>query len=197
MKIKIPNILTIGRIIIVPIFVLSFFIPGTIGDLVPFFLFVLASFTDFLDGLLARLYKEESKLGELLDPIADKILVAAALVLLVMNGIIKNYEVIAAIVILTREILISGLREFLAKKKEKSLPVSRLSKFKTFIQMLSIALLLTGDTGNKIINFQDYNAQTIGIVLLWVAAFLTIYTGYDYLRKGIDSAISDDEKNSL
>ncbi len=194
MKIKIPNILTIGRIIIVPIFVLSFFIPGIVGDLVPFFLFVLASFTDFLDGLLARLYKEESKLGELLDPIADKILVAAALVLLVMNGIIKNYEVIAAIVILTREILISGLREFLAARKELSVPVSSLSKFKTFIQMLSIAMLLTGETGNKIINFQDYNAQTIGIVLLWIAAFLTIYTGYDYLRKGIDSAINDDKK---
>ena len=196
MKIKIPNILTIGRIIIVPIFVLSFFIPGVMGDLVPFFLFIIASFTDFLDGLLARLYKEESKLGELLDPIADKILVAAALVLLVMNGIIKNYEVIAAIVILTREILISGLREFLAKRKDASVPVSSLSKFKTFIQMFSIAMLLTGETGNKIINFQDYNAQTIGIVLLWIAAFLTIYTGYDYLRKGIDSAISDDKKNN-
>ena len=194
MKIKIPNILTIGRIIIVPIFVLSFFIPGIVGDLVPFFLFILASFTDFLDGLLARLYKEESKLGELLDPIADKILVAAALVLLIMNGIIKNYEVISAIVILTREILISGLREFLAKRKEASLPVSSLAKFKTFIQMLSIAMLLTGETGNKIINFQDYNAQTIGIILLWISAFLTLYTGYDYLRKGIDSAISDDEK---
>ena len=194
MKIKIPNILTIGRLIIVPIFVLSFYIPGIVGDLVPFFLFVLASFTDFLDGLIARLYKEESKLGELLDPIADKILVAAALVLLVMNGIIKNYEVIAAIVILTREILISGLREYLAKRKESSLPVSSLSKFKTFIQMLSIAMLLTGETGNKIINFQDYNAETIGIILLWLAAFLTIYTGYDYLRKGIGSAISDDEK---
>ena len=193
MRFKIPNILTIGRLIIVPIFVLSFFIPGIVGDLVPFFLFVLASFTDFLDGWLARLYKEESKLGELLDPIADKILVAAALVLLVMNGIIKNYEVIAAIVILTREILISGLREFLAKKKEQSVPVSSLSKFKTFIQMLSIAMLLTGETGNKIINFQDYNAQTIGIVLLWIAAFLTLYTGYDYLRKGIDSAMSDDK----
>ena len=186
--------LTIGRIIIVPIFVISFFIPGIVGDLVPFFLFVLASFTDYLDGFLARLYKEESKLGELLDPIADKILVAAALVLLVMNGIIKNYEVIAAIVILAREILISGLREFLAKSKGESVPVSSLSKFKTFIQMLSIAMLLTGETGNKIINFQDYNAQTIGIVLLWIAAFLTLYTGYDYLRKGIDSAISDDEK---
>ena len=192
---KIPNILTIGRIIIVPIFVISFYIPGIVGDLVPFFLFVLASFTDYLDGLLARLYKEESRLGELLDPIADKILVAAALVLLIMNGIIKNYEVIAAIVILTREILISGLREFLAKRKEATLPVSSLSKFKTFIQMFSIALLLTGETGNKIINFQDYNAQTIGIVLLWIAAFLTLYTGYDYLRKGIDSAINDDEKN--
>ena len=196
MKIKIPNILTIGRIIIVPIFVLSFYIPGVVGDLVPFFLFVLASFTDFLDGLLARLYKEESKLGELLDPIADKILVAAALVLLVMNGIIKNYEVVAAIVILTREILISGLREFLAKSKSESLPVSSLSKFKTLIQMLSIAMLLTGETGNKIINFQDYNAQTIGIVLLWIAAFLTLYTGYDYLRKGIDSAINDDEQKN-
>ena len=195
MNLKIPNILTIGRIIIVPIFVLSFYLPGIVGDLVPFFLLVIASFTDYLDGLLARLYKEESKLGELLDPIADKILVAAALVLLVMNGIIKNYEVIAAIVILTREILISGLREFLAKNKETSIPVSSLSKFKTLIQMLSIALLLTGDTGNKIINFQDYNAQTVGIILLWIAAFLTIYTGYDYLRKGIDSAINEDKNN--
>jgi CDP-diacylglycerol--glycerol-3-phosphate 3-phosphatidyltransferase/cardiolipin synthase len=190
MKIKIPNILTIGRIIIVPIFVLSFFIPGIVGDLVPFFLFILASFTDFLDGLLARLYKEESKLGELLDPIADKILVAAALVLLVMNGIIKNYEVIAAIIILTREILISGLREFLAKSAV-SMPVSNLAKFKTFIQMFSIAILLTGETGNKLINFQDYNAQTIGIIFLWLSAFLTLYTAYDYLVKGIDSAMND------
>ena len=191
---KIPNILTIGRIIIVPIFVLSFFILGVFGDLVPFFLFVIASFTDYLDGLLARLYKEESKLGELLDPIADKILVAAALVLLIMNGIIKNYEVIAAIVILTREILISGLREFLAKRSKNTVPVSSMSKFKTFIQMFSIALLLTGETGNKIINFQDYNAQTIGIILLWVAAFLTLYTGYIYFKKGIDSAIKEDNK---
>ena len=191
---KIPNILTIGRIIIVPIFVFSFYIPGIVGDLVPFFLFILASFTDFLDGLLARLYKEESKLGELLDPIADKILVASALILLVMNGIIKNYEVIAAIIILTREILISGLREFLAKKAV-SMPVSSLAKFKTFVQMFSIAILLTGETGNKIVNFQDYNAQTIGIIILWLSAFLTLYTGYDYLRKGIDHAISEDEKN--
>ena len=194
MKLKIPNILTIGRIIIVPIFVLTFFIPGFFGDLIPFFLFALASFTDYLDGLLARMFKEESKLGELLDPIADKILVAAALILLVMNGTIKNYEVIAAIIILTREILISGLREFLAKG-QITMQVTSLSKLKTFIQMTSIAILLTGDIGNKIINFQDYNAQTVGIILLWLSAFLTLYTGYDYLRKGIDHAISEDNKD--
>ena len=194
MNLKIPNILTIGRIIIVPVFVISFFLPGLYGDLIPFFLFVSASFTDFLDGLLARILKEESKLGELLDPIADKILVSAALILLVMNETIKNYEVIAAIIILTREILISGLREFLAKTKI-SIPVTNLAKFKTFLQMFSISILLTGDAGNKIINFEDYNAQTIGVILLWVSAFLTLYTGYSYVAKGIDHAISEDNKN--
>ncbi len=183
-----PNILTIGRIILVPVFVITFYIPGFLGDLIPFFIFLLASFTDFLDGVLARLYKEESKLGELLDPIADKIIVAAALVLLVMNDIIENYEVIAAIIILTREILISGLREFLAKA-QVSMPVTGLAKFKTFIQMCAIAILLTGESGNKVINFQDYNAHTIGIILLWLSAFLTLYTGYDYVKKGIDHAI--------
>ena len=190
MKLQIPNTLTIGRIILVPIFVISFYITGFLGDLIPFFIFVLASFTDFLDGLLARLYKEESKLGELLDPIADKIMVAAALVLLVMNNTISNYEVIAAIIILTREILISGLREFLAKS-QISMPVTGLAKFKTFIQMFSIALLLTGESGNKIINFQDYNAHTVGIILLWLSAFLTLYTGYDYVKKGIVHATDE------
>ena len=194
MRFKFPNYLTIGRIIIVPIFVFTFYLPGFYGDILPFALFVIASFTDFLDGLLARMFKEESKLGELLDPIADKIIVATALLLLVMDQTIRNYEVIAAIIILTREILISGLREFLAKGKIK-LPVSNLAKLKTFLQMFSISLLLLGDTGNKILNFQDYNAQTIGIILLWLSAFLTLYTGYEYLRKGIDHAISEDEKN--
>jgi len=194
MKFKIPNYLTIGRITIVPIFVFTFYLPGFYGDVIPFALFVIASFTDFLDGLLARMYKEESKLGELLDPIADKIIVATALILLVMDGTIKNYEVIAAIIILTREILISGLREFLAKGKI-NLPVSNLAKTKTFLQMFAISALLTGETGNKIINFQDYNAQTIGIILLWLSAFLTLYTGYEYLRKGIGHAISEDKKD--
>ncbi len=167
---KIPNILTIGRIIIVPFFVLAFYLPGFYGDLTACVLFVIASFTDFLDGMLARMMGEESKLGELLDPIADKIIVATALILLVMSGTIKHYEVIAAIIILTREILISGLREFLARGQIK-LPVTNLAKLKTFLQMVAIALLLTGETGNKILNFQDYNAQTIGIILLWLSAF--------------------------
>ena len=173
---------------------MTFYIPGFFGDLIPFFLFVFASFTDYLDGLLARLFKEESKLGELLDPIADKILIAAALILLVMNSTIKNYEVIAAIIILTREILISGLREFLAKGSI-IMQVTSLSKLKTFIQMISISILLTGESGNKVINFQDYNAQTIGIILLWFSAFLTLYTGYDYFRRSIDHAISEDKKD--
>jgi len=188
MKLKIPNILTIGRIVLVPVFILTFYLPGFLGDLIPFIIFLLASFTDFLDGLLARLYKEESKLGELLDPIADKIIVATALVLLVMNKTINNYEVIAAIIILTREILISGLREFLAKV-QVSMPVSGLAKFKTFIQMFAIAILLTGESGNKFFNFGDYNAHSIGIALLWLSAFFTLYTGYDYVKKGIDHAI--------
>ena len=191
---KIPNILTVGRILIVPFFVLAFYLPGSYGDLTALILFIVASFTDFLDGMLARLLGEESKLGELLDPIADKIIVATALILLVMDGTIKNYEVIAAIIILTREILISGLREFLAKGSVK-LPVSSLAKLKTVLQMVAIALLLSGETGNKIINFQDYNAQTIGIIFLWLSAALTLFTGYDYMRKGIDHAISEDNKD--
>jgi len=142
---------------------------------------------------LARMMGEESKLGELLDPIADKIIVATALILLVMSGTIRHYEVVAAIIILTREILISGLREFLARGQIK-LPVTNLAKLKTFLQMVAISLLLTGETGNKILNYQDYNAQTIGIILLWLSAFLTLYTGYEYLRKGIDHALSEDNK---
>ena len=187
MKLKIPNILTIGRIILVPIFIGTFYLPGALGNWIPFFIFVLASFTDFLDGLLARLYKEESKLGELLDPIADKIIVASALILLVMNDTIKEYEIIAAIIIMIREILISGLREFLAKVKV-NMPVTNLAKLKTFIQMFAIATLLTGESGNKIINFGNYDAHSIGIFLLWISAFLTVYTGYDYVRKGIHHA---------
>ena len=105
-----------------------------------------------------------------------------------MDNTIKDYGVIAAIIIMIREIIISGLREFLAKV-QIAVPVTKLAKYKTFIQMFSIAILLTGESGNKIINFGNYNAHSIGILLLWVAAFLTIYTGYDYVRKRIHHAL--------
>ena len=105
-----------------------------------------------------------------------------------MDNIINNYEVLAAIIILTREILISGLREFLARA-QVNMPVTKSARFKTFIQMFSIAILLTGESGNKLVNFGDYNAHSIGIILLWIAAFLTLYTGYDYVRKKIHHAI--------
>ena len=195
MKLKIPNILTIGRIILVPILILTFYLPGALGDWIPFFIFVLASFTDFLDGLLARLYKEESKLGELLDPIADKIIVATALALLIMDDSITGYEVVAAIIILTREILISGLREFLSKVRVV-IPVSKLAKTKTFLQMFSIGILLTGDSGNNIIDFEHFNAHSIGIVFLWLSSFLTLYTGFNYIMKGIEHIIEEDEKKN-
>ena len=178
MKLKIPNILTIGRIIIVPIFVITFFIPGFFGDLIPFFLFVIASFTDYIDGLLARLFKEESKLGELLDPIADKILVSAALILLVMNGTIKNYEVVAAVIILTREILVSGLRDFFAHSRE-TLLVTNLSKWKTLIQMFALGFLMVSN------NFETSLILNIGYLGLTIASVMTIHTGYIYFKKNL------------
>ena len=188
MKINISNILTIFRILVIPIIVACIYLKSPWYGWIAFILFCIASITDYFDGYLARIRNEVSNLGTFLDPIADKIIVATALVLLVMNDIIRNYEVIAAIIILTREILISGLREFLAKS-QVSMPVTGLAKFKTFIQMFAIAILLTGESGNRLINFQDYNAHTIGIILLWLSAFLTLYTGYDYVKKGIGHAI--------
>ena len=182
---NIPNILTISRLLCCPIWLLLFYFDLYIYSLLLIFY---SGISDFLDGFLARKFNATSIIGKALDPIADKIIVAAALVLLVMNDTIRNYEVIAAIIILTREILISGLREFLATAKI-SMPVTSLAKFKTFIQMFSISILLTGESGNQLVNFQDYNAHTIGIILLWLSAFLTLYTGYDYVKKGIDHVI--------
>ena len=178
---KIPNMLTIGRIIIVPFFVVAFYLPGFYGDLTAFALFVIASFTDFLDGMLARMLGEESKLGELLDPIADKIIVSVALLLLVHDKTINDLSLYASIIIISREILVSGLREFLAKL-QVSLPVSSLSKAKTFIQMFAISVLLSGDPGNQLL--LGYG-RDLGIISLWISAIITVYTGYRYLVKGL------------
>lgn len=182
---KIPNILTIGRLILVPFLVFTFYLPGSLGDWLSFSIFIFASFTDFLDGFFARLLKQQSKLGELLDPIADKIIVVTALILLVAEKQIQGQEVIAAIIIVCREILVSGLREYLAKFKLR-MPVSNMAKIKTFFQMVAISVLLTGPSGDKLLfNF----GSEIGIVLLWISAILTLITGYSYVKKGIDHAI--------
>ena len=179
---KIPNILTIGRILIAPILVVIYYFSGELSDWLSCIIFVIAAFTDYLDGFFARLYKQQSKFGELLDPIADKVLVATALALLIMSQTIKGPHVIAAIIIITREILVSGLREFLAKA-QIYIPVTNLSKSKTVIQMTAISILLAGNSGDKFLF--DYGIE-LGICLLWMSAILTLWTGYAYLRKGID-----------
>ncbi|ABQ60964.1 CDP-diacylglycerol-glycerol-3-phosphate 3-phosphatidyltransferase [Brucella ovis IntaBari-2006-46-332] len=182
---SLPNMLTYGRIIAVPLVVLCFFIEGRLesSDFARWTalgLFAIASITDFFDGYLARIWKQTSTIGRMLDPIADKLLVSAILLLLAADGTIAGWTLWAAIIILCREILVSGLREYLAKLKV-SVPVSRLAKWKTTAQMVALAFLLAGPAGDKIIPY----VTQIGIGLLWISAILTLYTGWDYFRAGL------------
>jgi cardiolipin synthase len=144
-------------------------------------IFIIAAITDFFDGYLARAWTQQSNLGRMLDPIADKLLVAAVLLALTRVGTISGYSLWGALVILCREILVSGLREFLAELRV-SVPVSQLAKWKTTIQMTALALLLAGPAGDSLMP----GITHIGTVLLWAAAILTLYTGYDYFKTGID-----------
>jgi cardiolipin synthase len=144
-------------------------------------IFALAAITDFFDGYLARAWAQQSNLGRMLDPIADKLLVAAVLLALTRVGTIAGYSLWAALVILCREILVSGLREFLAELRV-SVPVSQMAKWKTTIQMIALAFLLAGPAGDKLVG----GVTEVGIALLWAAAILTLYTGYDYFKAGID-----------
>ncbi|APX69241.1 MULTISPECIES: CDP-diacylglycerol--glycerol-3-phosphate 3-phosphatidyltransferase [unclassified Brucella] len=182
---SLPNMLTYGRIIAVPLVVLCFFIEGRLesSDFARWTalgLFAIASITDFFDGYLARIWKQTSTIGRMLDPIADKLLVSAILLLLAADGTIAGWTLWAAIIILCREILVSGLREYLAELKV-SVPVSRLAKWKTTAQMVALAFLLAGPAGDKIIPY----VTQIGIGLLWISALLTLYTGWDYFRAGL------------
>lgn len=181
---SIPNLLTYGRIVAVPLVVLCFFLEGKLqsSDTARWsalIIFIIASVTDFFDGYLARAWQQSSAIGRMLDPIADKLLVASCLLLLAADGTIAGWTLWAAIIILCREILVSGLREYLAELKV-SVPVTRLAKWKTALQMVAIAFLLAGSAGDKIF---PYTSET-GIVLLWLAAVITLYTGYDYFRAG-------------
>ena len=186
---SLPNILTYARIIAVPLVVLCFFVEGRLQstDTARWWavvIFVVASITDFFDGYLARIWKQTSNIGRMLDPIADKLLVSACRLLLAADGTIAGWALWAAIIILCREILVSGLREYLASLKV-SVPVSRLAKWKTTVQMFSIVFLLAGPAGDKVIPY----ATEFGLVMLWVAAILTLWTGWDYFRAGLKHVI--------
>ena len=192
---SIPNLLTYARILAVPLVVLCFYFEGRLETLdrssdvtrwSALFIFVLASISDFFDGYLARIWEQTSSLGRMLDPIADKLLVSACLLLLSADGTIAGWATWAAIIILSREILVSGLREFLAELKV-SVPVTQLAKWKTTLQMIAIGFLLAGPAGEKILPY----TINIGVTLLWISAVVTLYTGYDYFRAGLKHVIEE------
>jgi cardiolipin synthase len=185
MLFNLPNLLTLSRIVAIPLVIICLWFDTTWGQWPVMIIFVVAAVTDWFDGYFARRYHQISRLGRFLDPIADKLLVAAALVMLVANGPLHGVHVLAALIILAREILVSGLREFLAELRV-GLPVSQLAKWKTAAQMTAIAFLLVGDAGPK-----EIPVVPIGLTLIWIAAALTIVTGYDYLRTGLRHMADD------
>ncbi|MCT4472884.1 CDP-diacylglycerol--glycerol-3-phosphate 3-phosphatidyltransferase/cardiolipin synthase [Bosea sp. OAE752] len=187
---SLPNLLTYGRILAIPALVAILFWPR--DDWMRWLalgIYTVAAITDYLDGYIARAWSQQSAIGRMLDPIADKLLVAALLLMLVYTGQIEGWTLWAAIVILCREILVSGLREFLADLKV-SVPVSKVAKWKTTAQLFALGFLVVGPAGDKVL---PGNTQ-IGIVLLWAAAGLTIYTGWDYFNAGIRHLVEQDER---
>jgi len=176
---SLPNLLTLSRILVIPLVVATFYVSGDFARWFACALFSAAGVTDWLDGHMARRWQQQSELGRFLDPIADKLLVAATLFMLTTFGRLSAAAVFPALVILCREILVSGLREYLAGLRV-GVPVSRLAKWKTTIQMVAIAILIVGDAGPSALP-----VSTIGEGLLWIAAVLTLVTGYDYLRAGL------------
>ncbi len=183
---SLPNILTYGRIVAVPLVVFCVVGGRDAWRWIALGLFILASITDYLDGYLARIWSQQSSLGRMLDPIADKLLVSACLLALVFERTIGGVAIWAALIILSREILVSGLREYLAELRV-SVPVTRLAKWKTATQMVAIAFLLAGPAGDI---FFPYTT-TVGLVLLWLAALVTLYTGYDYFRAGLGHILDE------
>ncbi|HQT87479.1 MAG TPA: CDP-diacylglycerol--glycerol-3-phosphate 3-phosphatidyltransferase [Acidiphilium sp.] len=183
-----PNLLTLSRIAAIPVLVLLVAINAPLADLLAACLFALAGITDWLDGQLARSRKQLSNLGRMLDPIADKLLVGATLMLLVGFHRLPAFGIYPAIVIMLREILVSGLREYLAGIRI-GLPVTKLAKWKTASQMLALGVLLLGDPGADALGIGWLPASDLGGFLLWVAAALTLLTGWDYLTAGLRHVI--------
>jgi cardiolipin synthase len=176
---SLPNLLTFSRIAVIPLVVGAFYLPFGWSQWTACVLFTLAGITDWLDGHFARRWKQQSEIGRFLDPIADKLLVAAALFMLAASERISAAAIFPALVILSREILVSGLREYLAGLRVR-VPVSKLAKWKTGIQMVAIGFLLVGDAGPD-----PLPVRAAGELMLWIAALLTLVTGYDYLRAGL------------
>ena len=174
-----PNLLTLSRIVAIPLVIATFYAASPLGSWLGCVIFSLAAVTDWLDGRLARMWHQQSELGRFLDPVADKLLVATTLFMLAAYDRLSAMSILPALVILMREIMVSGLREHLAGLRV-GMPVSKLAKWKTFIQMLAIGVLLVGDAGPAALHIRP-----IGEFLLWIAAVLTVKTGYDYLRAGL------------
>jgi cardiolipin synthase len=177
---NLPNNLTYGRLVAVPVVAALLLWGGNGARWMALLLFILAAITDFFDGYLARKWGQQSALGRMLDPIADKVLVAVILLVLAADRTISGVHIWAAIIILSREVLVSGLREFLAELRV-SVPVTRVAKWKTTVQLLAVGFLIAGPAGDKIMPY----VSDFGIAGLWVAAALTLYTGYDYFKAGI------------
>lgn len=175
-----PNLLTLARIGLVPAFVAAFWLPVPTGRWIAFAVFLVAAITDYADGWIARKRKAESRLGAMLDPIADKLLIAAALMMLVYMDDIRGFVIIPALIILIREILVSGMREFLATIAVQ-VPVSSISKFKTTVQVIALAILIVAPAIEHVWG----GLHQIGIVSLWGAAVLTIYTGASYVLANV------------
>jgi cardiolipin synthase len=186
-----PNLLTYARIATVPVVVgLLYWQSIFDGPLwlrwVALAFFIAAGVTDILDGYLARTWGQQSSLGRMLDPIADKLLVASCLLMLAAEETIRGWTLLAAVVILCREILVSGLREYLAELRV-GVPVTRLAKWKTTGQMVAVGFLIAGDAGDRIVPV----VTQVGIMLLWLSALLTLYTGWDYMRAGLRYVIDE------
>jgi cardiolipin synthase len=180
-----PNLLTYGRIAAVPVVVVLMYWQSILGGglwlrWLALAIFIVAGVSDILDGYFARTWGQQSSLGRMLDPIADKLLVSSCLLMLAAEETIRGWSLFAAVIILCREILVSGLREYLAELRV-GVPVTRLAKWKTIGQMVAIGFLIAGDAGDRIVPV----VTEIGITLLWLSALLTLYTGWDYMRAGL------------
>ena len=179
MMYNLSNTLTLFRIGIIPIILVMVLMQSSISGWIAFSLFCIAGISDFFDGYLARIRKEQTSFGTVLDPIADKLLVASVILVLTAKGTIGGWTTIPALIILLREIIVSGLREFLAGIKV-SVPVSKIGKFKTLLQLIALGILILSEGGIAILPILFF-----GKIALWIAALLTLYTAYDYLKSGL------------